>query len=331
MTKLILKQTPEAFYVEEVLPRDYFVESDSKIYLYKISKTNLSNTDLEKILKEKLNYFNSAGIKDKLANTIQYITSNTKIDNFEISNNEYNLKLEFLNNTKKHLFIGANVGNKFKIKTNYFKKYKELGHLGSPNYFDEQRFGNSYYYDFITNLLNENYEDVLKIYLTRNAIKNESQKDLLNNWNNITKISEKTKNEIFEVNNFKKEIYYLILKKDFKSAIKQLNIDDLKKIYKQYQSHLFNKKLEKTISNPIIYDYKKFPKTKLKKIVITIKFDSKLKEFFVVNDLNRENIFFAKNIKQTKLNNEEAILEFELPKGCYATIFIKHLFAINYI
>ncbi len=332
MVELILKENPESFYVEELLPKDYFVNVDSNINLYKISKKNLSNTDLEKILKEKLGYFNSAGIKDKLANTIQYITSNRKIPDFEITNEDYYLKVEFLNTTKKQLFIGAHIGNKFKIKTNYFKIYKELGHLGTPNYFDEQRFGNSYYYEFIANLLNENYEEVLKIYLTRNHETKESHKNLLDNWKNLENISNETKKEIFEVNDFKKEIYSLMLKKEFKKAIKQLNINDLKKIYKQYQSQVFNNELitEFTKDN-ISYEKLIFSKTRLKKKEIIIKFDLKLKEFFIANNLERENIFFAKNIKQTKLNSQEAILEFELPKGCYATVFIKHLFAINYI
>lgn len=330
--QLILKEKPEDFYVEEILPKDYFVSTNSNIYLYKVSKKNLSNTDLEKILKEKLGFFNSSGIKDKLANTTQYVTSNKKIPDFEITTEDYNLKLEFLNNTKKHLFIGAHIKNRFKIKTNFFKIYKELGHLGTPNYFDEQRFGNTYYFDFITNLLNDDYENALKIYLTRNYNTKECHKDLFYNWNNIKNISENTKREIFEVNDFKKEIYSLILKKDFKNAIKQLNINDLKKIYKQYQSYLFNEELKTDFKdNSLIYGNLIYSKTKQKKKTIIIKYDLKLKEFFITNDLERENSFFAKNIKQTKLNSKEAILEFELPKGCYATIFIKHLFAINYI
>lgn len=353
MINLILKEKPEDFYVEEILDKDYFISCESNIYLYKITKTNLSHKELELLLKTKFHkMFYFCGMKDKNAITVQYITSHEKIDNFDIKNKDYELKLEFMNSTKKHLFTGANKENYFEIKTNKFKDIKTIQYIGIANYFDEQRFGNVEYLDLTLAVLNNDFEKALKIYLTRKSNNNETniiREELFKIWPKVNKLPEKIKEQIFERNEHKKNIYNYILKNEFEKAFNELNKKDLQFYYKQFQSKLWNDLLKTIISKyknteyeNLYYALDKIPDFELALPNAKAKYNKYNKEFKEVlekynlkqEQLNkivpekteyRNTIFFPKNISQ-----KESIIKFKIPKGSYATILIKQLYCMNF-
>jgi len=324
---LILKQKPEDFYVEEILPKDFFKPTTKTICLYKVEKINVSHKELENILKlkcPKIN-FHFAGMKDKNAHTIQYATANQKLADFEHSENNQFVKISFLQNVEKHLYAGANKENFFRIKTNYFKEYKSIPYIGTPNYFDDQRFGNDIFLDLVNAINNKDFESALKIYLTRPSLNKETNKmrtELKNNWKNLSKISEETKEKLFNQNKYKQQIFDLIIKKDYQSAFDLLNKKDIKMMVKQYQSYIWNQKLDEFIS-----------KTKYN-LFSDLKFNiEKISQKEInVETLKRNAFFYAKELKQEKdkENKDLAILSFKLPKGSYATILIKHLYSLNY-
>jgi|GEM_PF-4519905 len=336
--KLILKQKVDDFYVEEILPKEYFKKSESEIRLYSAEKICLSHKEMEKILSDKSNNktVHFSGIKDKDAHTFQYFTTYAKIPDFEWIENEKCLRINFIQNTDKPIHIGSHKENFFKIKTNHFKQNKGLLYYGTPNYFDTQRFGNEYYSDFINALLTKDYESALRFYLTRkskNKETNRMRNEIREKWKNIEKLNTKTRDKIFEQNLHKKEIYKLIISKDFYNAIKQLNKRDLNTIYKQYQSALFNERLNEFVAK---YKYKKFENKffnveRIPQTEIKINANKELKELGIdARDLVRKSVFYPKRFKLTKIDNEHANIEFKLDKGNYATLLVKHLFIFNY-
>lgn len=351
--QLILKENPLDFYVEEIIPKEYFTNVNSNIYLYKITKKNLAHKNLEQILKTKFKKnFYYAGMKDKNALTIQYITSHEKINDFEIFEKDYYIKLEFVNNTKKHLFTGANLENYFKIKTNSFKEIKKIQYIGSPNYFDTQRFGNTEYLKITLSVLNNDFENALKFYLTRDSFNEETKTDRLEiekNWYNLNNLNKKIKEKVFEKNQYKKQIFELILNKEFEKAFNLLNEKDLQFYYKQFQSHLWNELLKEIVKD---YKYKEFeslyyPLEKIPNLELPLpnsksnykKYQKHLEIILERHNIKQKHLekiipktkelrkttFFPKDLKQKEF------IEFRIKKGCYATIFLKHLFAINYI
>lgn len=325
---LILKQKPEDFYVEEILAKEYFEPSEKTICLYKIEKTNCSHKELENILKQKAPKitFHFAGMKDKLATTIQYATANQRVLDFVYAQNNQLIKFTYIRNVKKHLYAGANKENFFIIKTNYFKDYKSIPYIGTPNYFDTQRFGNDIFIDFVKALNNKDYENAIKIYLTRPSLNesiNKLRDEIKQKWNHLDTLSEITKEKQFSQNIYKIQILNFLKKQDYKEAFEQLNKKDIKMMIKQYQSFIWNAKLKEHVSNfnNIEYDKLNFNTDRIKQCKID--FDT----------LKRNAFFYAKELKQERdsKNKELATLSFYLPKGCYATILIKHLFCLNYI
>lgn len=354
---LLLKQSPEDFYVEELLPKTYFENSIKGPRLYKLEKKNMSQKDAEKIIIEKMpkkQMFHFAGTKDKLAHTIQYFTTYSNLEDFQIDNSDSLIKITFQNITKESLYVGANIGNFFRIKTNYFKDYKSLSYIGVPNYFDSQRFQSKEFYEIIKSVIDKDYQNAIRKYLTRNSINEETNKirQKINQvWPNIDTLDKNIIDIIFMQNEHKKMIYNYILENRFEDAFMQLNKKDISLMYKQFQSFLWNKLLDKIIATNkyIEFDSQKYNLAKIQNELFNLPsynsdykkytnlFDLILKEnglkrdnlIIYKNESFRELFFFPKEVKQKRIDNNNAILEFKLPKGCYATTFIKHLYVLN--
>lgn len=148
----LFKQNKNSFFVEEIAAERF--KEKGNFFILKIKKTNTSTWELlehiSKTLKIDQNIIGYAGLKDKNATTIQYISLPLNRSRDYSKLNTKNIKvLETFKHDKK-LKIGDLKGNKFKIILENLTEnelgsfYKILGSIqkhGIPNYFGHQRFG----------------------------------------------------------------------------------------------------------------------------------------------------------------------------------------------
>lgn len=189
---VVFKQSKDDFVVTEVPLYDFSASGEHLIL--KIRKKDLSTWDMIDILSKFLNCsireFGYAGLKDKNAMTIQYISIHKKyediLDKFE-HNNIKILEKTYHNNKIK---IGHLKGNKFFIRlkrvnsVDYRKIEQILGQIasyGMPNYFGFQRFGiNGDNYlkgkQIVQGELKEKKRNLRQMYI------NAYQSYLFNNW-----------------------------------------------------------------------------------------------------------------------------------------------------
>ena len=152
-----LKQSPEDFIVEEVLPEN-FLKKEGSYNVYKLEKTNLSTLQVIRFLSKKLKILPSqigfAGLKDKYAVTTQYLTipKDCKLDDFCVERKKKKEKfcIKKVGKSDKPLSLGDNKGNIFTItlrninkelRKNIYKNLEIINQYGLANYFGEQRFG----------------------------------------------------------------------------------------------------------------------------------------------------------------------------------------------
>jgi tRNA pseudouridine13 synthase len=137
----MIKDKPEDFVVEEV-PLEF--SGDGSYFIYELVKNNLSLhhcldiiSRLTSIPSKTIGY---AGMKDKKAVTIQYLSFPKKVRDLK----ERNFSLSFKTKNVERLNLGCLKGNKFKILLrDYFGKINKNSLI--PNYFDEQRFSEHNY------------------------------------------------------------------------------------------------------------------------------------------------------------------------------------------
>ena len=147
------KQTIERFFVEEI-PLYAFTGSGNYLVL-KIKKTDMSTWKLITVLAKatglKEQDIGYAGLKDKSATTIQYISLPKQYER-ELKKNLTTEKIEILEKTfnKAPLKIGHLKGNRFSIVLHHVneknaslfnKTAQKMQTDGIPNYFGYQRFG----------------------------------------------------------------------------------------------------------------------------------------------------------------------------------------------
>ncbi|MGB5505710.1 MAG: tRNA pseudouridine(13) synthase TruD [Sulfurovum sp.] len=151
--KFDFKQTIERFFVEEI-PLYTFTGTGNYLIL-KIKKTDMSTWKLITVLAKATGLeerdIGYAGLKDKNATTIQYISLPKKYEK-ELNKNLTTEKIEILERTynKSPIKIGHLKGNRFsivlhKISENESKFFnttaKKMQVDGIPNYYGYQRFG----------------------------------------------------------------------------------------------------------------------------------------------------------------------------------------------
>ncbi|MDQ1325227.1 MAG: tRNA pseudouridine13 synthase [Campylobacterota bacterium] len=147
------KQTIERFFVEEI-PLYPFTGSGNYLVL-KIKKTDMSTWKLITVLAKatglKEQDIGYAGLKDKSATTIQYISLPKQYER-ELKKNLTTEKIEILEKTynKAPLKIGHLKGNRFSIVLHHVNEKnavlfsttaQKMQTCGVPNYFGYQRFG----------------------------------------------------------------------------------------------------------------------------------------------------------------------------------------------
>ncbi len=125
------KETPEDFIVKEIA--EYPIIDNGTHYLYLLAKRNLTTKELAR----KLN-FSYAGMKDKLALTFQFISFQDFKGNFirENMDSQSWFILKFIGQIGRKIKIGQLKGNRFGIKINDLKiNYRQQ----FINYYDIQR------------------------------------------------------------------------------------------------------------------------------------------------------------------------------------------------
>lgn len=151
--KFDFKQTIERFFVEEI-PLYNFTKSGNFLIL-KIKKTDMSTWKLITVLAKATGLqerdIGYAGLKDKNATTIQYISLPKKVEK-ELNKNLTTDKIEIIERTynKSPLKIGHLKGNRFSIILHHINEQdakffnttaKMMQTKGIPNYYGYQRFG----------------------------------------------------------------------------------------------------------------------------------------------------------------------------------------------
>lgn len=324
------KRNPEDFIVRENIKLD----GKKGEYLYvELTKTNLNTMDVIKDLAYKLNIplrcIGYAGNKDKRAITTQYISIFKGRPEYINQIKIEGVTLKPLHFGSKPLYLGALAGNHFKIKIPSDLHPIKISKV--VNYYGEQRFS-------------ENNKDVGKAILKQDY-----------------------KEACELINNDQINFYLKKNPEDYLGALKTINLDLLSLYVNAFQSHLWNEVakqfLKDNFQSAVLYDgllFVKDPKINIEIPLIT--FDTFIKQknlrTYYNNMLRKENVsqedydmidfpelvqdtssrplfIEVKNLKYTEIPNKENksvkdnFIEFDLPKGSFATVVIKHLEAMQ--
>jgi tRNA pseudouridine13 synthase len=289
-----LRQDLRDFKVEEI--SDLKI-SDEKLgfAVYKLEKRGLDTFTLLAYLSKRLGVpykdFGIAGLKDRHAVTVQYITIPTSHKSPSIE--EDNFKLEHIGYLDKPLDLGDLKGNRFEITVRDLRKVelqgvperaRDLQAFGCPNYFDSQRFGSVIHGEFIgRHVVKGDMERAVKVFLTafthseKAKIKSD-KKTILENWKDLRKVRPVTGilAKVVEVYNFSK---------DWTKAFTAIP-HNLRELYMSaYQSYLWNECIKAVLKDkvrherlvPIKYDlgelvfYKRLEENESKAIPTTFK------------------------------------------------------------
>lgn len=313
-------QNEEDFFVEE---QAIDFSNSGNFIVLKIKKTNCDTWELidriSKFLGIYSNEIGYAGLKDKRATTIQYITIPKKYSK-EIKNYK-NKKIEILDSTlhNQKLNIGDLKGNRFRINL-YDVPLEDLNHIqkiikliskkGMPNYFGYQRFGK----DSQENLQKAKeliYDD--KTFKDRKVAKmliSAYQSSFFNSW-------------LVERLNLQKEDFKL-LDGDIFYDIQRDKLFTPKNITQKVLDDFTNK----TITPTGLLPGRKVFKATQEALKIESKHDD---NYIQEKGYRREAIVFPKDINCSYNAKEKKVtLDFILPKGSYATVLIEYLANRNF-
>lgn len=328
-----LKSSPKDFIVEEKIKLNLAEQGD--YYYYLLKKANFNTQDAISVIAKKFNIalksIGFSGNKDKHAFTLQYISIyNPKGKQFpkELQDKNGCISIEYIGRGKEPIYLGRHYANKFtiairavsakQIKT-IRQKISSPFHFWFINYFDEQRFS-------------KNNALIGKAIVTRD---------------------------------FKKAcnlLHIQLANNNFLNQLKTIPIKRLRFYVHAYQSYLWNKalseKLEKAahgfikISSTKLAVPKRKPKIKTFPIIGYLSDNKAMVQYKQI--LKKENIsqssFLIKQFPEISSEGEErkagitirnlkllpilkdnkhyvATISFKLPKGCYATMAVKQLFA----
>mgnify|MGYP001163227404 CR=1 FL=1 len=319
----ILKAIPDDFIVEEIKEIKHLEKGNYSYYI--LRKKDIGTAEAISKISRKLNidkkYINFAGNKDKKAVTSQHISISRGPENdFE----DANWSLKFMGKFKERINLGDLNGNHFEITIRNIESAPKTKDY-FVNYFDEQRFS-------------KNNAEIGKL---------------------IVKKDFKSACELIE--NEKMEYFLVEKPNEYANALKSEK--KLVKIYiHAFQSYLWNKyaseyvrKYGKNIKNS---DYslgklyfgdienKKIPLVGFgtdidEEMKILLKEEGISQRDFLIKSIpelssegdERDLIVKAENVKIEKLANDDlnkgkkkVVISFNLPKGSYATMFIKSLF-----
>lgn len=313
-------QNEDDFIVEEI-PIKF--SNKGNFLILKIKKRNLSTWDLITILSKNLNIYENeigyAGLKDKNATTIQYISIPKKYskDIKKFKNKKIEILDTILHSNK--LNIGDLLSNRFLINlkgVDYItlnkieKNIKTILKIGMPNYFGFQRFGK----EVEINL--QKAKDLIenKIYIKDRKLEkmliSAYQSYYFNSW-------------LIERLKLNKDRFELINGDIFDNKIDN----------KLFTAKNINKKIEEDFTLNKIIPTGLLPGKKVFRSILNAR---QLEEKFDNSDIyekgyRRDAVVFPKvlNIKYNK-DDKVCNLDFILQKGSYATVFIENIANKNF-
>jgi len=327
----LIKQNPEDFLVEEV-PLDFSFSNQGKYEIYLLTKKECNTVSAIKIISSFINskprYIGFAGNKDKNAITKQYISIpsifSKKINKFTHDK----ISLEFLGRSDYPISLGKLKGNNFKIiLRDCLKKPNKINKF--VNYYGEQRFS-THNVVIGKNLLQKKFNEAL----------NEIIESGLENKNLLKYLDEKPNDVIGAIQSLPEKILSLFINSyqsyvwnkvasnilegektdsiEFSNQI--LNISAGNNEYRDIPIIGFETEIEKSIYSKYIYKVLEDEGISQRDFIIPqfprISASGGYRKLFV----NAE----ALEIKNIDANTYS--VSFFLPKGSYATIFLRHLF-----
>lgn len=326
-----IKQIPEDFIVNEL--NNLTIDNEGKYSYFLLKKKNYNTLMAIKKVAHKLRTneknIGFAGNKDKNAVTEQIISINTISKNPKDLINNLKIKdinLTHMGNGNKEVSLGSHQGNDFLITIrnldeNEIEKIKNLESniILMPNYFGQQRFSKNNHL-IGKAMIKKNFSKAIELILESNSDFSYEIKNHL----------EKNKN-------------------DFVGALKKVPLRLLKLFAHSYQSFIFNNSLNK------YFKKNKIKKTKLPIIGFGTEINDKEIEIivnkimenekisfrdFIVNSMpelsqegsERDSFVEVNGFKVIENGNDELNpnkfkikINFSLPKGSYATVFIDFL------
>jgi len=322
--KYALKTIPEDFFVKEIKNLENLEKGGDYSY-YILRKKGLSTGEaIEKLSKSmhiERKYINFAGNKDKQAVTSQFISiSKGPEKNLQLGN----LSIEFIGKFKERINLGELEGNHFEITVRNIEKLPEIKNE-FINYFDEQRFS-------------KHNVEIGKLIIKKD-FKRACQ--LINN-KKINQFLEKNPNDFATAIKIEKNVVRICIHalqgylwnrysaeyiKENAKKIKEMDYS----LGKLYFGEIKNRKI------PII-GFGTDIDSKMRKL---LKEEGISQRDFLIKSIpelssegsERELVVKAENIKTSDLIDDEIykgkkkfVISFDLPKGSYATTFIKSLF-----
>ena len=315
-----LKQIPEDFTVREVFDIDKIL-SDSKDYTYFVLKKKMCNTtdavvSIAKFLGVHSREIGYAGAKDKRAMTTQYCSAKGniigKLEHFK--NNR--IGVEVIGNGAQPISLGDHEGNEFEITIRYldntdFTKKIKSNKFEFINTFGEQRFGRNNV-EIGLAMIKGNFKEAVELI--------------------------KASHPSFGIDEHLKKS-----PNDYVGSIRQYPRRLLTMFVYAYQSKIWNKlalKFEEDII-PVPGFGVEYENSEIKSFVEKeLEIDNLTFRDFIIRELpeiraegtTRQRVAIAseleiKEISEDNLNKgrKKVVLKFRLPKGSYATEFIKQL------
>lgn len=265
-----LRQLPEDFIVEEVIPLPETIPGQYQLYpvrdqrsygVYLLEKKSITTLDaveiISRIWKKKRVDIGFCGLKDKHAYARQYLTiKNGPKKNLELRA----FSLKYLGEREKNLEIGDLIKNRFEILVRDLRKEEidalkkrtvEVEISGCPNYFDYQRFGSARPTgEFIAkSLIKKDYEKALKWAIATPSKSERSREKALRKslqvhwgkWKELMKILPRSPER--NIVNYLKDH-----PENFQNAFELLNHHLRFLLVSSYQSYLWNEVLKLFLS-----------------------------------------------------------------------------------
>lgn len=343
-----LKQTPEDFHVKEITNLALQDQGDHCYILLK--KRNWTTTRVMETLANRLRIpldrFHCSGLKDKDAVTEQVI-SGYKIDTKFLEHIKIkDVELKILGYSNEFVKVGSHLGNEFTIVVRDLEKPLMKKTQQFSNYFDDQRFGGSI--RAVTHrvgeaLSKEKFEEAIKNYIfhpfPHESPENKTYRQAVEKaWPDMkdVKIPRSLPDERRVLQTLKKYPH------DYKRAITSIQRRLLTLCIHAYQSYNFNQELSKYIEQQGEHTYidyilgklaiplKPIAEKTIPLVGVAIPSLPELsmktllrKGFIAINNLTISNPE-PDDLNPGKLKQT---LTFSLPKGSYATILVKTLYA----
>ncbi len=286
-----IKEKPEDFIVEEIANHTF--DEKGQHYLYLLEKKCYNTQELA----DKYG-FSYAGLKDKTGITRQYVSFDKFIgEKIENTQKDKYYKLIFIGKVRKKVKLGRLIGNRFKIRLKEKDIYLQNWFI---NYYDTQRLKNNYL---------RGKEIIKKL---KDKPKTRKQLSWLENFL-IDSYLSFLWNKSLEI--YLKEFFSgsYIVEHDIDFFIPHTDLNSIEKNIPKYWTILgYKVELEQS---------KDYYKQILKKEGFLLKdFIQILKNLRIKGDYRKTYI----KVEPVCITN--GYIVFELPKGSYATMFLKHLY-----